>query len=116
MIFRDFDFAAIEWLNGFVGRSVVIDKVVVTTLGIELIKDVPLVAGLWWVWFSKSSRMTPAFSRLTAFGGLLGVMAACLVSRGVQDLLPPRPRPLYEPALNLTAPAGLPPGVMADYS
>jgi undecaprenyl-diphosphatase len=116
MIFRDFDFAVIEWLNGFVGRSMVIDKVVVTTLGIELIKDVPLVAGLWWVWFSKSSRISAACSRLLAFGGLLGVVAACVVSRGVQDLLPARPRPLYEPALNLTIPAGLPPGVMADYS
>lgn len=116
MLFREYDFAVIQWLNGFVGHSALVDKVIVTTLGIELIKDVPLVAGLWWVWFSRPARVLPMPPRLIAFGGLLGVLAACIASRGVQDFLSPRPRPLYEPALNLTVPVGLPPGVMADYS
>jgi undecaprenyl-diphosphatase len=110
------DFGIMSWLNAFVGRSVVFDKVVVTTLGIELVKDVPLVAGLWWMWFSKSPQVPLQESRRIAFGGLIGVIAACVVSRGIQDLLPKRPRPLYEPMLHLTVPDGIPSGVMADYS
>jgi undecaprenyl-diphosphatase len=55
-------------------------------------------------------------SRLIAFGGLVGVLGACLISRGIQNFLPERPRPLYEPDLHLTPPAGLMPGVLSDFS
>lgn len=74
-----------------------------------------LVALLWWSWERAGARRPAPPSVLT----LAGVLGAIAVARALQNFLPARQRPLYDPEVaeaGFVLPYGVPADWLRDYS
>jgi len=82
-------------LNSWVGTSWTFDFVLLHLIGSPLLKGGVLVALLWCAWERGGARQpAPEIVRTLA-----GTLVAVVLARGMQNLLPPRPRPLHTPEL-----------------
>lgn len=89
------DLAVLLALNGGVGRSWAFDFLVSLTAYNYLLKTGVLVALLWWSW-QREGRGEPV---LVIVRTLAGALLAIALARSLQNLLPNRSRPLYDPAV-----------------
>ena len=81
----------------------------------SLLKNGVLVALLWWSWERAGAAGSGPSAARTVSGALVAVAAA----RALQDFLPARLRPLYDPAIaaaGFVPPMGLPPGILHAWS
>jgi undecaprenyl-diphosphatase len=90
----------------FAHRSEGVDGLILHLHGLELVKGGFLLALLVWIWFSDSPERQ--VRRIGTLKTIAAGLAAALVSRGMQNFLPPRPRPLNA-APDFVAPFGLTP-------
>lgn len=103
------------FLNQWARRDVALDNLVVLLSGDALIKDAVLVALLWWSW-ERPGGPQPGPSMVRT---VIGVLVALAVARIMQDLLPARPRPLYDPGVlagGFVVPFGVPKDILHDWS
>jgi len=90
------------WLNGFVGRWPLFDRIVGFLLDTDELKFGVLVAIFYWLWFryDPPDQRKRAILATTALGSLVAVLA----TRVLVILLPFRDRPLVRPELHLHLP------------
>lgn len=88
-------------LGQYAHRSETADRFITGFLGLGSIKLLPIVALVWALWFRKHER---ALNRSDIAAGLVGVIAAFVIGRLLQDLLPERPRPLFSGAHDFVLP------------
>src|SRR5690242_2548975 len=114
MNFESLDKSVALYLNGFAHRSYTFDTTIVALSNIKLLKFDFFVAFAVWLWFRKADN---AFaSRGFVLKTMTAVFLAVAVSRGVQNLMPERLRPLHDPDLHLLWPIGLPDAVLEHWS
>ncbi|MBY0558739.1 phosphatase PAP2 family protein [Hyphomicrobium sp.] len=88
-------------LGQYAHRSETADRFIIRFLGLGSIKLLPIVALVWALWFRKHDR-EPNRSAIAA--GLIGAIAAFVIGRFLQDVLPERPRPLFSGAHDFVLP------------
>lgn len=101
--------------NGFARRSWGFDAFVLLLAETALFKAGVLVALLWWTWERVGAKRPAPPVVLT----LAGAVAASATTRMLQNWLPARPRPLYDPALDAAGfvpPYTVPPDALRDWS
>ncbi|MDF1585447.1 phosphatase PAP2 family protein [Marinimicrococcus flavescens] len=108
------DSAILLWVNRFVQASPSLDKLIVLINGMSLLRGVVVVALLWYV--SMDRRMRLVTEDLFWPRTMAGIVAAILLGRGLQNLLPARARPLHDASLDLTLPAGVAPDTLQGWS
>jgi membrane-associated phospholipid phosphatase len=91
--------------------SEILNKIVTTVFGLPSFKLLPLGAVLWLLWFSRSPR-----SRAGVLDAILGMFAALVVSRLIQNLSPERVRPIYSGNPDFVLPIGTVSHVPPDWS
>jgi undecaprenyl-diphosphatase len=91
-------------------RSEAIDRLVMQIHGLDLFKGGVLLALIVWIWFAAENRPVLRVAMLkTIAAGLL----TAIVSRGIQNVLPPRPRPMNAGGA-FVPPYGLTPEAIAN--
>jgi undecaprenyl-diphosphatase len=100
----EFDVEIILWLNQFCQNIPIFDGLVVVVNRYHLFRGVVLVALLWWAWTASNARLVTPDLALVRIA--LGVFIAIAVARGLQNMLPFRPRPVHDPELGFQVPAG----------
>ena len=98
-----FDFATVRLLHGFVGHSHLFDKTMMKLVNLSLVKNGFFIAYLYYVWFRREGDWPG--DRAFVVRAVLGVVAAVAISRLLQEILPIRPRPMFEPRLALDFPS-----------
>lgn len=98
-------------VNGLVGQSLVQDRFMAQVMPLPLVKLGPIILLTIWLWSSGAVQGRRAVVVLVI--GVVCTLAATVI---IQNLSPNRPRPIYDPALGLTLPIGLPPGILRDWS
>ncbi|SFV38782.1 phosphatase PAP2 family protein [Hyphomicrobium facile] len=88
-------------LGQYAHRSETADRFIIGFLGLGSIKLLPIVALVWALWFRKHER---ELNRSDIASGLIGVIAAFVISRFLQDILPERPRPFFSGAHDFVLP------------
>lgn len=102
------DLAVTRYVNGFARQWPAFDRLVLDVMQLPSAKLLPIVAVLVWLWFSESGK-----ARRAVLDGLIGGLAALLVSRAIQNFSPHRPRPGLSPDFDFVQPAG---GYVNDWS
>lgn len=87
----------LQTLNTWAGKSPQFDQFVVMLESNSLLKTGLLIGLLWYAWYS--TRDQPE-TRQKVLRTLLAACIAIAVARAGQRLLPPRVRPVYDPALH----------------
>jgi undecaprenyl-diphosphatase len=103
----------VEALNALAGHHRAFDRLVVMLEETSLLKTGFIVGLLWYAWFS--TRQQPETRRKV----LLTLIAACvaiLAARAGQRFLPPRLRPIHDPALGLQIAWSFNPASHAEWS
>lgn len=96
-----FDNYVMGLMSAWTQHSALANKFIIKLLELDTAKALPVFAVLWLLWFSaKASEYRPAILH-----GFIGMFVAGLISRGIQDCLPERVRPLHLP--NYTPPVGV---------
>jgi undecaprenyl-diphosphatase len=98
------DISSLLYINGFVGHSALLDKTMMKINDLSLLKTGLFASYFYYVWFRREDW---AHDRRFVLRALLGVAIAIAVSRAMQELLPARVRPMFEPSLHLMLPTGL---------
>jgi undecaprenyl-diphosphatase len=98
------DISLLLSINGFVGHSSLLDKTMLKINDLSLLKTGLFASYFYYIWFRRDDW---AWDRRFVLRALLGVAIAIAVSRAMQELLPARVRPMFEPSLHLTLPAAL---------
>jgi undecaprenyl-diphosphatase len=98
------------YVNWPAGRSPLLDSVVFNIADSTILQGGVFVAFYWWLWFEPSPR------RREVITGLMGGIAAVLVSRALQVGLPFHARPLHVPDLPVRLPIGVDPGTLNTFS
>jgi undecaprenyl-diphosphatase len=109
-----FDHAVLLWLNGFAGRSRLLDSGVTELAQSNLAKGVPLAAVLLAYWFAVSAERERRRAIVVATFGAAGV--AIVLGRVLANLLPYRERPVHDLALGFVPPYGGAERVLSDWS
>ncbi|PHK96813.1 hypothetical protein CR162_00080 [Pseudoroseomonas rhizosphaerae] len=109
------DLSVLHFFNGFAGESFALDRIIFTLTNNHLFKTAPFVAAFWWMWFTDLSP-NRRDGRYLAFAGLGGAILAAALSRGVQNLMWERPRPIHNLDLEINTLLGLEEGYLANYS
>src|SRR3546814_14568020 len=99
-----------QYVNGFARQWPAFDLLVLDVMQLASVKMLPIIACLVWFWFDGSGDLR---RRRAVLDGLLGGLAALMVSRLVQVLSPPRPRPVLSREFDLVQPLG---GYVHDWS
>ncbi len=95
-------------LNSLVGRSDLIDAVIVMFERNTLLKGTVLVAPLFGFWFANPgnpARTQACRAKVTAT--LAAVILSVATVRLIAGLAPFRPRPIFDPSLSLALPVGI---------
>lgn len=108
----------IEWLdvrvssfvNGFARRWPIFDRLVLDVMQLPSVKLMPIVGCFVYLWFSGSWGDR---RRGAVLDGLVGGFVALVVSRGIQNFSPHRPRPALSGAFDFVQPVG---GYVNDWS
>jgi undecaprenyl-diphosphatase len=109
-LIHQLDAAVIAFAAGFARRVEAIDVLVVYFSTLELIKGGVLTALLAWLWFDHSPLRGER--RVDVVRTLVAGLAAALLSRGIQNFLPPRPRP-FNADPDFVVPYGISPDAVA---
>lgn len=110
-ILNDFDFAAVLFVNKFVGKIPLVDGFVALFSDAYILNGVLFAALLWHIWFRDKNEE----SRIRLLSGGAAAILAGFLSRFLQLILPFHVRPLYNIDLHLTAPIGVGSG-LSDYN
>lgn len=110
---RWIDVAILQAFNASAGKSPGLDRFIVMLESNSLVKTGLLVGLLWYAWYATRDRIA---IRRKVIGTLLAACIAILAARAGQRLLPPRVRPIYDPALQLQIPAQFDRGSHAEWS
>jgi undecaprenyl-diphosphatase len=97
------DYPVVLWINGIATHSALFDHLALALTSLYLLIGAVLVAGIWFVWFDAPEPL----ARARVMTGVFAACLAALVSRCVQPVLPPHPRPLVDPALPFKVPLGV---------
>lgn len=100
-----FDDSIVTYINSFMGKSLLFDKLMLKMDSLSLIKTGLFAAFLFYVWFREEGDWCG--DRPFVIRTLIGVVVAIAVSRAMQELLPHRVRPMFEPTLKLRLPSDL---------
>ena len=101
----DLDGSIVMFMNGFGGRSSVVDRTIRFVAGEPLIEGGFLFLFIWWLWFSNGEAHSE--DRTRAIRTAFGILLALALARATQILLPGRLRPVNDPTLPFVAPSGL---------
>ena len=107
------DFPVAQFFNQWVRSTWWLDQALAFLSQNHLFKGGVLMALLWWAWFRRGSEVKVR-KHLTLT--LLTCVLALGVGRTLVNLLPHRPRPLHEPALDLVTPYGVAEQALSDLS
>jgi undecaprenyl-diphosphatase len=110
----DLDIAITRALNAFVGSSPLFDSLVLQLSSNHLIKTVPLVAAIWFLWWREHPQQPRR--RATLLAVIAGCFATMALVRLLGNLLPYRARPIQEPSLGVRVIADMPLGFLKDLS
>jgi len=100
----DVDIQVVQWLNQYVNVYPLFDGFVVVANRYHLFRGVVIVALLWWAWMGSRTRLVT--EDLLLVRTLLGLLVSILAARGLQNMLPNRPRPAHDPDLLFQVPDG----------
>jgi undecaprenyl-diphosphatase len=106
----------VQALNGLAQKSYVADRVIMIGSESHLLRSAPLIACLWWIWFSDAPPAEKLCNRIAAFAGLAGCMLAVVFTRTMQNFLPARPRPIHTEGLGVVMPFGITTETVANWS
>jgi undecaprenyl-diphosphatase len=107
-LFEQTDRALALYANQFVGRSVVLDKIVFDIADTSLLNGGVVLAAFCWLWFEADASGAHT-QRRNVVVALLAVIVAAGVAWLLQVLLPFRHPPLSNPCLGLRLPFGVDP-------
>lgn len=93
------------FINGFGGRSALVDRIMRLIAGEPLIEGSFLFLFLWWLWFNDGD--TRSEDRIRAIRGAICIVIALVLARALQIFLPGRLRPINDPTLGFVAPSEL---------
>ncbi|NIX76539.1 phosphatase PAP2 family protein [Microvirga terricola] len=110
--FSRLDAAVLHTLSGWGQISPLANKIIVGFLNLSSVKILPLVSGLWLLWFRKNHHPKDKLAVIAAF---VSMMVAVGVARMVQNALPARPRPLHSEDLDFLWPLGIDHDVMEKW-
>jgi membrane-associated phospholipid phosphatase len=113
MIFRfdTIDHRVVVFFSKFAKSSAVMNRVIVRGSGLGTFKLLPIVICLWFFWFDSRFR-----DRIRVIQGFVGMFAALLVSRIIQDFAPQRLRPLHSGDPAFVPPDGLDATILEHWS
>jgi undecaprenyl-diphosphatase len=104
---NQYDLTIINFLNSFSRHSWTFDNSLEFISENHLIKGAVLIAILWWGWFKPNKNQLSIRTHLIST--LLGCFLAMAIAKGLTVLLPFRPRPLHNEALDILLPYGMNP-------
>jgi membrane-associated phospholipid phosphatase len=105
------DHDVMVFFSKFAKSSEVTNRVIVKGLALSTFKILPIVICLWFFWFDSRFR-----DRVRVIQGFVGMFAAVIVTRIIQDLGPQRLRPLHSGDPAFVPPAGLDVTVLEHWS
>lgn len=105
------DVAIVTWLNGFAQRWPTLDLLAVRVLQLPTFKMLPIILCLVLLWTREGGRHRP-----TVLQAIAGGVLAMIVSRGLQNVMPHRPRPMHSEAIDFTLPVGHWAGQLREWS
>jgi undecaprenyl-diphosphatase len=106
------DSSIISFVNQFSRQSWVFDKVMVSLIDNGLLKGGILVMVMWWAWFDGTELCSQG--RRHIFITMISCFIAIVVGRGLELMLPFRPRPMH--ALSMLMPYGMSAAVLEGWS
>jgi len=105
------DLEGVLALNQFVGINETFDSIMLDIARNHLLRGGLIMGLLWWCWTSSDGKI-----RFFAVRALLGALIAIGLGRGMQNLMPERPRPLQHPGLDVVVANGLDSSTLAGWS
>jgi undecaprenyl-diphosphatase len=114
-LLANFDRSVLLFLNHFAGRNATLDNLIAMFAGPYLLSGIPLVGMVAYCWFRRSGPRY-LLERQYLLEGMVGVLLAGVVSRGMQLVCKFHPRPLHDPSLHFFAPIGLDPTTLNHWS
>lgn len=108
------DAAIVTVANSFAGKSVAFDRVMLGLVHTHLFEGGVVTAFMCYVWLAPDGRLVSP--RMVFARSATGAMAAIVLARGLQLLLPFRARPRHDPELDFTFLAGQPTGALESWS
>jgi membrane-associated phospholipid phosphatase len=100
------DGAIVGFLNGFAGRSWTVDATMRLLVENSLLKGGLLLAALWSFWSSGRDPVRMR-ARQTVVATLVAALVGLVLARALALTLPFRYRPLHDPTVLFTLPAGM---------
>jgi undecaprenyl-diphosphatase len=107
-----FDWPIVLGLNDHVSAMESVNRSINAINTLPIVTGALLVGLVCYFWFSASTEPT----KVQLLLGLGAVVAAVMVSRGLQVMLPTHLRPLHDPALGFNVPPGIDPGTLNGWS
>jgi undecaprenyl-diphosphatase len=105
------DLTGMMALNQFVGVHPTFDSIMLGIARNHLLRGGFIVGMLWWCWTSPNGRID-----FLAIRALAGALLAIGIGRGMQNLLPQRPRPIHDAEIPVALPDGIDGAVLAGWS
>lgn len=96
-----FDASLLHALNHFAFRSEMFDRLAMATTQFYLLRGVPLVAILWWLWFHESDPARRDRNREIIIATVMAGLCALAIGRLLAHWVPFRLRPFANPHLGL---------------
>ncbi len=100
-----FDSEILSYINQYTHQSENFDSLMVTVMNSGLLKGGTAMAALWWMWFSR--KREGSLRRQVVLISLFASFSAVFVSKVVEHVLPPRPRPIIDPQLHFQVAYGM---------
>jgi undecaprenyl-diphosphatase len=91
-----FDFQVVHFLNQFAGKSAAFDASIVVLVDTTLVKGALFMAIIWGLWFKSGDDAARRHALIVSTGG---AVAAVVISRILQHIIPSHSRPLHTPEL-----------------
>ena len=105
------DHGVVVFLSRFAKSSEVMNRLIVSGLGLGTFKLLPIVTCFWFLWFDSRFK-----DRIRVIQGFVGAFAAVSISRIIQDLSHQRLRPLHSGDPAFVPPAGLDVTILEHWS
>lgn len=101
---NSFDASLLHALNQFAFRSELFDRMAMATTQFYLLRGVPLVAILWWLWFDGTDPAQRERNREIIVATVVAGLCALAIGRLLAHWVPFRLRPFANPQLGLHFP------------
>jgi membrane-associated phospholipid phosphatase len=108
---NSFDAYIMELMSRYSGKSLIANKFIIEFLNLSSVKLLPLVVGLWLLWYSRAQKF-----RSTVVEAFFGMFAAIAISRTIVFSLPQRLRPLHSGNPDFIPPLGVDPHTLEHWS